>query len=417
MGKASLIMVVGYGILFLATGMTQSDLSVQAYDNAIGYYQESQLRNIAIAGANMTANYLFRNPPNMLGNPWWDGYTAPVDFGGGTFTTSIDSGLTDPFTGERRLLMRSTAVYDDSTYTMMAVMGPSRFSKFAVYAGVTASAGAYWETGDSAFGPVHSQGQLKTIGSPYFGGKASTKDGVVYHAGATPIFNAGLESGVSIPMNRNYRRIEDAARSGGKLFEGSNDLYLTFAGDSLRYRRVAGDPDTTVYLPDFAPNGAIALGARHTGNVYVSGVVRGRYTIASLDTQVASQGRVFITGNLTYQNDPQVDPSSTDMLGIIAYNDIQVQDNNAPLFTIHASMFSFRGGVGVENFNSRNQGRLVTLGGWIVERIHPTSNGVPLGHPGSRGYKAIIRFDERFRYSSPPFFPGTNAYEILAWWE
>lgn len=417
MGKLSLLMVVAFGGAVLLTALTMGDVRVSAYDNAIRYYETTVVHDIALAGANITANQLFLNPPEMNGNAWFDGYTTPVSFGGGSFVTHLDSGLTDPFTGEKRIRLRSTATYGDSTYTVMAIMGPSRFSKFAVWAGPTASAGAYWETGDSALGPVHSQGTLKTIGSPFFGGKTSCKDGVVYHAGATPIFNAGLETGVSIPMNRNYRRVEDAATSGGKHFTGHDDLWLTFAGDSVRYRRISGDPDTTVYLPDLAPNGVIALGGHHTGNIYVQGIVRGRVTIGSMDSTAGSRGKVIITGNLTYQNDPRIVPSSTDMLGIVAYNDVVIADNSAPTFNITASMFSYRGGIRVENYNSRPPGNLNTLGGWIVEQIHPTSNGVPLGLPGSKGYKAVIRYDERFRFSSPPHFPGTNAYEILAWYE
>jgi len=417
MGKLAILFVVAFSGAALITGLTSGDARVSAYDNAIRYYESTVVHDIALAGANMTANYLFLHPPEVNGNTWFDGYTTPVSFNGGSFVTRLDSGLVDPFTGEKRLRLRSTATYGDSSYTVMAIMGPSRFSKFAVYAGVSASAGAYWETGDSALGPVHSQGQLKTIGSPYFGGKASCKDGVVYHAGATPIFNAGLETGVSIPMNRNYRRVEDAASSGGRHFTGNDDLWLTFAGDSVRYRRVSGDPDTTAYLPTFAPNGVIALGGHHTGNVYVQGVVHGRYTIGSMDSTAGSRGKVIVTGNLTYQNDPRIDPHSTDMLGIVAYNDVVIADNGAPSFDVTASMFSYRGGIRVENYNSRPPGNLNTYGGWIVEQIHPTSNGVPLGLPGSKGYKAVIRYDERFRYSSPPFFPGTNAYEILAWYE
>jgi hypothetical protein len=417
MGKLSLLMVVAFGGAVLLTALTMGDVRVSAYDNAVRYYETTVVHDIALAGANITANHLFLNPPEMNGNAWFDGYTTPVSFGGGSFVTNLDSGLTDPFTGEKRIRLRSTATYGDSSYTVMAIMGPSRFSKFAVWAGATASAGAYWETGDSALGPVHSQGQLKTIGSPFFGGKTSCKDGVVYHAGATPIFNAGLETGVSIPMNRNYRRVEDAASSGGKHFTGHDDLWLTFAGDSVRYRRIAGDPDTTVYLPDLAPNGVIALGGHHTGNIYVQGIVRGRVTIGSMDSTAGSRGKVIITGNLTYQNDPRIFPASTDMLGIVAYNDVVIADNSAPTFNVDASMFSYTGGIRVENHNSRPPGNLNTLGGWIVEQVHPTSNGVPLGLPGSKGYKAVIRYDERFRFSSPPHFPGTNAYEILAWYE
>ena len=62
-------------------------------------------------------------------------------------------------------------------------------------------------------------------------------------------------------------------------------------------------------------------------------------------------------------------------------------------------------------------GSAAWLGGWVVENIYATSDGVAVGAAGANGYKCNIRFDERFRTTSPPFFPTTGTYEILAWYE
>ncbi len=430
MGKASILLVAGYSLLMLMSGALLSGVSTQAYDNAIGYYEGAVVRNIAVAGANMAANYLFLNPPLINGNPWFPGYATPIQFAGGSFTVTVDSTSSlDPLTGDKRLTLLATGNYRDSTYSVRVIMRPSNFAKFAVYAGPSA-ANAYWETGDSALGPVHTQGQLKTTGRPYFGGKVTTKNGVdsTSFGASHPIFNAGLESGVSIPLNKSYRRLADKAADDGKLFTGSGDLYLNFKGDSIMWHR-EGNPDTTSYLPTFAPNGAIVMGAG-TGDIYMQGTVNGRYTVGSLDStghsgsgsfpyhgHAPERGRVLITGDLKYATNPLTSVGATDMLGIVAWNDINIVDNGAAQFNIQASMFSYKLGITVENYNSRPPGQLQTLGGWIVENIYATSNGIPLGSGGSRGYKCRILFDERFRTSSPPYFPTTGAYEILAWYE
>jgi hypothetical protein len=414
MGRASLLLVMGYISLLLLSGVLMSDMSVQAYENALRYYQGVKGRNIAIAGANFAANYIYQYPPNINGNGWFPGYTTPVAFDGGTFTVSIDSTSSiDPNTGERRLTLRSTALYDDSTTTVIVTLRPSNFAKFALYAGTSAAA-VYWATGDSAFGPVHVQGKLKTHGTPYFGGKVTTMNGVDSTSwSGHPIFNAGVESGVNIPLNKNYQRLRDKAAAGGKLFTGNGDLFLKFKGDSVSWRR-GGNPDTTSLLSTFAPNGAIVLN-NSNGVLHVEGTVKGRYTVGSLDTQSSSRGKIMIDNDIRYATDPRVNPASTDMLGIVAHNSITIKDNSAtsgPNFTVMAALFSYSSTVQVENYNTRPLGILWTLGGWTVQDLAATTNSSI-----TRGLSVNIRFDERFRTSSPPYFPTTNAYEILAWYE
>jgi len=50
----------GYISLLLLSGVLMSDMSVQAYENALRYYQGVKGRNIAIAGANFAANYVYQ---------------------------------------------------------------------------------------------------------------------------------------------------------------------------------------------------------------------------------------------------------------------------------------------------------------------------------------------------------------------
>ena len=77
-----------------------------------------------------------------------------------------------------------------------------------------------------------------------------------------------------------------------------------------------------------------------------------------------------------------------------------------------ASMFSYSGTVQVENYNTRPLGILTTLGGWTVQDLAATTNtGI------TNGLSVRIVYDDRLRTRSPPFYPTTKTYEILAWYE
>ena len=171
----------------------------------------------------------------------------------------------------------------------------------------------------------------------------------------------------------------------------------------------SGGRDTTNLLSSWAPNGAIAL-TTGAGTVHVKGTIKGRYTVGALDSTLG--GKMVIDDNLTYYTDPRVNLSSTDMLGLVAYRDINIRDNGSPNFTIQGSLFSYSDAVTVENYNSRPKGTLYTYGGWTVMKVAPTSS-TDLSH----GYSVKLVFDPRFAVTAPPYFPGTNGYEILAWYE
>jgi hypothetical protein len=406
-------MVIGYSLIFLMSGAMMSNATVDAFRNAMDYYEGNITRDIAISGANIGANYIFVNKPLMNSNPWWNGYVTPIKLNGGTFTIKMDS-VKDMYGNWGRIRMRVTANYNDSTYVVTALFRPSNFSKFCMYA--ASMSGVYFEPSDSVFGPCHIDGTLNYGNPPggiqaygaYFGGKVTTKNGIkaLTSPAKMPTFAEGREDGISIPLSLNTSSLSTAA--GANLYSGGQ-LWLTFKDDSVAIKTSKTGPSTTKALSDVAPNGVIAI---DKGTLYIQGEVSTHLTVASLRSSGSTGGNVYIEDNITYKTDPRVDPLCKSMLGVVGYGSIYIDTCSAHNnFTVQGSLYAQTGGVQVVNYSTRPRGNLYILGGWIGTQIYATSNGTTAGLPVN------LRYDERFRVDAPPSFPGTNSYEILAWYE
>ena len=59
------------------------------------------------------------------------------------------------------------------------------------------------------------------------------------------------------------------------------------------------------------------------------------------------------------------------------------------------------------------------LGGVIGKRVLPTAEYVWDGkkYVPVKGYSYVHTFDERFNKTVPPFFPLTDKYRLVAWYE
>lgn len=401
MGRTSIYMVIGFCTIMLLTGKNMSDIGVQALDNSLSYYENTQRYTLAVAAANLICSKVWETPS------WTTGYSN-VNYNGGTFSGSV----TDLGGGKKEIT--ATATYGGSSQTVTIIMKPSNFSKFAYYGGTSASAAA-WETGDTIGGPSHTQGKLKTFGSPVFMGKATSLSGITKSGSpATPQFQGGFEPGVSItmPNNTSYTNIITAATSGGYSQSGGT-LYIKFNADgTVSWKTSAAASYTTQSLSSFAPNGVIAI---DKGTLYVEGTLDGRVTLASLRSSGSTGGTTIITNDLVMSDNPKTNPSSNDVLGIVSYGDVTIADNSATTFTVQATMYSYTGGLAVQNGTSRPAGTLNVYGGMIVERLYATSNGA--SGSARKGYNLNLRFDSRFSNDSPDYFPATGKYEILSWFE
>ncbi len=401
MGRTSIYMVIAFSALMLMSGKNMSDVGVQALDNSLSYYENTQRYAIAVASANLACSKVWNDPT------WTTGYST-VSYNGGTFSAAVTS-----LSGGRKQIT-STATYGGVSQTVTIVMKPSNFSKFAYYGGTSASAAA-WETGDTIGGPSHTQGKLKTFGSPVFLGKATSLSGITKTGSPkTPQFVGGFESGVNLPMpaNTSYTSILTAAVADGYDQVGGS-LYLKFnSNGTISWKTSAAASYTTQSLSSFAPNGVIAI---DKGSLYVEGTLDGRVTIASLRTSGPTGGTTTITNSIVMKDDPRTVPTSNDLMGIVSYGDITIADNSATQFDVQGTLYSYTGGVAVEHGTSRPAGVLSIYGGMMVERLYATSNGA--SGSSRKGYNLSLKFDQRFANDSPDYFPATGKYEILSWFE
>lgn len=402
-GKAALFLVVGFSLIFLTIGKNFGDLSTSAVDNLTDYYTETVAHDIAVAGANMAANRVFLDPT------WTAGYDK-ISYQNGILDVEVN--ITDAFKNIRQI--SSTGSFNGVTNTVTVTLQPSKFSKFAYYS-VSEGGTIWWITGDTVWGPFHTQDYLRVAGSPVFWGKATTKRSLVkYNSSAKPYFYGGFEKGVNLPLPTDgLTPIENAADAGGYKFTSKDTVYLTFAVDSLKIKYAWNGATTTVLASSFAPNGVIFA---KDAVLRLQGTVKGQYSVVASGS--SGKGKIFLDDNIVYNTDPRVDPSSEDMLGIIAKNDILVTENaaNNSSIDIHGSIYSESGGFGAENYSTRPvSGNINLLGGIIqnTRRAVGTFSGSTINHGFSKRY----RYDERLMFSSPPMYPGTGAFEIVSWLE
>lgn len=404
MGRTSIFMVIGFSTIFLIAGKNMSDVGVLSLNNAINYYEHTQLNTIAVAGANLACCQLFQS------STWRTGFSN-LSFGGGTINVTV----TD-ISGSKVKIV-STGTYQSTTTQVVVIMVPSSFAKFAFYGGVHASA-AQWETGDTVGGPSHTQGSLKTFGAPVFMGKTTALSGLQMGGSRppNPVFMGGFESGVSVaqPAVTSYTTIYTAASTGGHA-QTSGDLYVIFNADgTVQWKASTAATYTTQSLSSFAPNGIIAI---DKGVLHVQGSVPGKVTLASTRTTGSTGGTVEIMNDLVLRNNPKTNPNSHDFLGVVAYGDITVKDNLATEFNLQGSFYSATGGLAVENGTTRPAGMLRLYGGLMVDQLYGTSNG---GSGSSRrGYNLRTDFDTRLAdvANAPEYFPVTSSFEILSWLE
>ena len=335
MGRMAFILVLGFSVLFLVMGYNANSVASRSVQNMADYHAKTVAYNIAVTAANLSANEIFLN------DNWNSGF-SDRDFDGGYLDADVV--VLDPLTNTIKLTASGT--YRGITKSVEVIFKPSSFSKFA-YFSTNDPGNLYWSYKDTIWGPFHSQGKINSYRHPVFHGKVTTKTGVHnYQSEAldAPRFYGGFESGVSIEFPESgIGDLKDIANSGGHLFTGQDTVYITFAGDSLKFRYAANDPDSTVLAQSFAPNGVIV---GDDATMRLKGTVEGQYTVGT--SGVAPKGMIYLDDDIVYYNDPRIDPSSTDLLGIVANNDVKITDNlaNSSDINIHASIYAEKGGFG-----------------------------------------------------------------------
>ena len=415
-GKASLLLVIAFGVLFGIVGSNMLRTSNEATDNLVDYYKKAKAHNIATSALNMAANKVFIN------HTWNTGINRDIDDG------SVVVSVQNFGTYGKKLI--SISNYEGYKDTAIAWLEPKNFAQYGNFYDVM---GSVWAAaGDTFSGPFHTNDFLQCIGHPVFRGFTTCTKGIKNFDGASsPELQGGFSLSPNIPLSFDASIIEDAAIAGGKVFEkspgsGYINVKLNFNSDgTVTYwqRNGAAGPwgdSTTVDLTTLAPNGVLYV---KKGDVFIKGTLNGQITVMA--NKDGPGGIIHISDDIVYNKNPLIEPS-TDMLGLVAQEHVQLDlDPSRGDVNIHASMYSQNRGLYVETSNVNtfpeftDAYNMNIIGGVIGKKVDATADYELIGGVWTpvRGYSYVHKFDERFNKQVPPFFPVTVKLRVVNWYE
>ncbi|MEQ9308784.1 MAG: DUF4900 domain-containing protein [Balneolaceae bacterium] len=335
---------------------------------------------------------------------------------------------------EYKLLLVSSSTYDNIEVTTEVLMQRDSFSKYSYMTDseLSSSGSNIWFLGgDNIYGPIHTNGTFKMSGNPSFYGLITSPNNWDAHStnGANPNFYGGENFNAPVkdsPGSYELNKLRAAAADGGITFDG--DIELDFytvsdegfvditkevlteyvCGSRWRPRICTYVSWVTETLDLSETNGIIST----EGEIKVKGVVKGAITLHS-------EERIEIMGDITYALSPQVDSSSTDMLGLVSEGDVRIDQNahsssGSQDLTIHASIMALDTSFEVENYAYGGpRGTLNLLGGIVQKNRGPV--GTFSGNSIVSGYSKNYQYDGRLKASIPPAFPRESVFSIVYW--
>lgn len=413
MGRTSILMVMGFNIIFALLGINMGGISSQAYKNYINYYNVAQTRLLTESAANLVLGQVSADaaniPPYSTNNPAEGGYY------------SIDtSDETEPFTNFKYKVFTIVGTFGGIIDTTIVKETRSSFSQYAMYS--INENGIFWKAGEVCNGPLYTGGTLNIDGNPTFTGNVTAIGNWQGDAQANPQFNGGFRRGPAVTLPTDLSSVRSDALNGGRRY--TTETYVDFRRDgtvivctgSYTGTQVAGSPFASVTA--FSGNGTLAVDG---ANLHIKGTITGQMTVASLRNG-GTGGTVIIEDTMTYNTPPLLpdgttNPACTDMLGIIADNNVTVSQNVPTNETIHASIMARTNGFGAENTGRTPVGTLTLVGG--IQQQNRLGVGTFNSGTGQMigGFIKNYSYDQRFRSRNPPSYPLEPRYRVLSWYD
>lgn len=455
-------------------GFTAAHLVESQTRMGLGYAGREQALHFAEAGLNKYLWHLnkdsrYYDEDTFANDDAWPGrvfdaaggliYQAPAGTPGNTGNIHLHGRyyleVVQPGPGRPVVTIRSTGWRADDPSNRVTVAVEVHKRQFAQNIFVTSmerlpngTTKVWWITGDRVRGPLHTNGQLFINGDPVF------EDAVTYSgadpemaSGSNPSFPPGYPqrtAELAFPASNSQLRTQ--AQLNGYYYNGRTCLRL--AGDQVIVRHRDGSavtrplpPNGVIYVDGLSGSsaGKWALG---TGNVFVSGTLDGRLTIAAAndiyltgrDPTNYTYASAAVTGGVRYAdtNFTGTDPTD-DMLGLVANRYVRILHYNWPTtsggtttgidvaphdITIHAALFALDWAFEYEEYDDPPVKGTITLVGSLTQRYRGAV-GTFSSSTGQRlsGYLKDYAHDPRMAYDTPPHFlePVNAGWEIVNW--
>ena len=417
-GKGALIIVLGAVITFSLYQVRLNRAVLSTTDNFNYHYIKTLIHESSQSAMNYAVNDVWANgTTNSTFNVYTKGCTSVVSVNAAGMDTIKAKVRTwgwayDEFDTDQRVKVQ------DSILAYFSYGVPiSRYFWFTKEEGMV-----YWITGDTLWGPLHTNDILRTDGKPVFFGKVTAFKGITPNPGAKNIphdkkgdYLGGFEIGIEVDMPTDFTPLINAATSGnGGASVNTKCIYDTettfeFLANGDVIRTVSGSPTDTVKVSDIAPTGVIYS----TADVNVKGVLDGQLTIYTTTD-------IEIVGDMLMADDPQANPSSNDILGLIGKGNVIIADNadNNSDCKIQASLMAVEGSIAAENYASRGvSGKLDIFGSLVQNKRGPVGTFSKSTGTITSGFYKRYRYDERLQTMNPPYYPYVRELRLVSWWE
>lgn len=308
----------------------------------------------------------------------------------------------------------------------------------------------FFRTGDVISGPMHTNDAIAISGSPQFLAETSTSwegaSGQRWWGTGTPVFiKAGdpryLDQLSLPPSNTSLRTLTTPSPpKTGCLYSGPTSITLNATGTMnvtspftprtcATGSNVALPANGVVYV-DAATMGTCPVGKNQLGypkngdttpyrcrdgDVFLSGTLKGQLTIAAAN-------RIVVIGDVKYQGGL----TGTDLLGLVPNNSVEIyhpvkadgtEATGAPAdLEVDAAVLALAHSFIVQNYDDGTPRGTLTVKGSISQKFRG-----PVGTFGGSptGYTKAYNYDQRLKYTSPPYFldPVQSAWHIATWAE
>lgn len=405
----------GFILLFSLLIMLLVILSIQTYFQV----SLSSLRTANIIADTKRAYYLadagltdafmllksYSNPPSASINPFASNNNYQIGTTAGSYSVAL---VKNPGTWPNYTLT-SVGTFGFISKTLQLTVqatAPSMFSYLSNTELHPVWGRLWWITGMYTVGPVHTNGQLNIWGDPIFEGHVSQVASTINYWPGVPTDPADFRGGLTLDAPAlacfNTSILDNirsgASSAGGLLLSGDSSVTFNSNGSINVTNALMGWTNQNMAMPS---NKAIYV---TNGSVVVEGTINGQVTVGCDNT-------IYISNNLLYNSDPDPvhpNPLSTDLLALVARNDIIVQAASAPAnLEIEAVMVAVNGSFQVDNWWAPGKGTLLQYGSLINNFCGPTGVFDPGSGTLYGGYMQLQYFDPKLRNLIPPWFLPT----------
>jgi hypothetical protein len=317
----------------------------------------------------------------------------------------------------------ATATHGDRTTVLESDLVPMTYTDYLYFVNRDVSSGspAWFCSGDTIYGPVHTNDQIGIRGDPVFTDVVQSGSSLLrYDNNGSPIqsasesnppydnptFEGGLVLGTHEIPWLDQSTISDLDGLCGLRLNGGHEIVFgrtTATGDLVGYVSYRPTPvgsGTWTDVPLSSFNGVISV----NGDAILSGTVDGHAT-------VVSGGQTTIVDDLVYHDSDENGPlpDCDDILGIVAGSKVVVADNepNRSDCVIHAHIIAINNQAClVQNYDQGSpRGTLRFYGGIAQDKWGPVGTGY-LTEEGQfitlTGYQRDFHYDSRLQGLLPP---------------